>query len=44
MKKVDFAKSRPAADGAIVWVKKNQIGIFNVITSVYSRLYFISTL
>ena len=44
MKKVDFAKSRPAADGAIVWVKKNQIGIFNIITSVYSRLYFISTL
>ena len=34
MKKVDFAKSRPAADGAIVCIKKNQM-VFSMLLHQY---------
>ena len=34
MKKVDFAKSRPAADGAIVWVKKIRL-VFSMLLHQY---------
>ena len=48
MKKVDFAKSRPAADGAIVWVKKKSdwyfqcyyISIFKIVFHLYSLRTF----